>query len=575
MVGRAMEISAQAIQTVGGQSGPLQSFVAALKPGDSLAAQVLARTPEGLAVLALAGRQVQLPLPQQLLPGTILTLTVQQGSNGLQFSIQPQAGQPGAAPQPAQTSQLAPQPGAQPAPQSPANPAAAATVRATTPPPANTPLPPLVNARTGLPVPAMPSATPGQAVMARVLATPTPTTAIISVGNQELPVTLPTPSTPGAQLALVVQRGPDGLQLAHAPARGVPLAVPSTPTAPQLAGTAPTATPTPAAPQTQPTSVPGLVAPATPAAALTQATLAALGNQNSVAALLTSVLRLGDKTRDLPDEVQRALGRLSQAVLSLNGKGPDAAALQRAISRSGVFLESQLAAGSGGPQIQGDLKALLLNVQRALGNWLGADAQSGVVSGKQPPPPQPGAMPRAAMPPAGPGFADDASPETIGKTLLSQTDAALSRLRLHQMASLPDRPDAIGARHDIRMEIPVTIGQQPGVLSLVITPDEDNQDPEKKKKKNWRVQFAVNASVIGEVGAEVGLLGERANVVLSAAEPETAEALDADIAELSEAFEAVGLTPGALRVRRIGAPPPKSGFDHTENASGKLLDRDT
>jgi len=79
------------------------------------------------------------------------------------------------------------------------------------------------------------------------------------------------------------------------------------------------------------------------------------------------------------------------------------------------------------------------------------------------------------------------------------------------------------------MEIPVTIGQQPGVLSLVISPDEDNQDPEKKKKKNWRVQFAVNASVIGEVGAEVGLLGDRTNVVLSAAEPETAQALDADV----------------------------------------------
>ncbi len=190
--------------------------------------------------------------------------------------------------------------------------------------------------------------------------------------------------------------------------------------------------------------MPGLVAPATPAAALNQAALAALGNQNSVVALLTSVLRLGDRTRDLPDEVQRALGRLSQAVLSLEGKAPDATALQRAVARSGVFLESQLAAGSGGTQIQGDLKALLLNVQRALGNWLGADAQSAVVSGKQPPPPQAGAMPRAAMPPAAPGFADDASPETIGKTLLSQTDAALSRLRLHQMASLPDRPRCCG-----------------------------------------------------------------------------------------------------------------------------------
>ena len=62
-------------------------------------------------------------------------------------------------------------------------------------------------------------------------------------------------------------------------------------------------------------------------------------------------------------------------------------------------------------------------------------------------------------------------------------------------------------------------------FSLVITRDDEGDTPE-KKKKNWRVQFAVNASVIGEVGAEVGLLGGRTNVVLSAAEPDTAEALD-------------------------------------------------
>ena len=79
---RAMEISAQSIQTVGGQSGPLQSFVAALKPGDSLTAQVLGRSPAGLALVALAGKPVQLPLPHTLLPGTVLTLTVQQGTNG-------------------------------------------------------------------------------------------------------------------------------------------------------------------------------------------------------------------------------------------------------------------------------------------------------------------------------------------------------------------------------------------------------------------------------------------------------------------------------------------------------------
>ena len=297
---------------------------------------------------------------------------------------------------------------------------------------------------------------------------------------------------------------------------------------------------------------------ATPAAALAQASLASLGNQNSVSALLASVLRLGDRTRELPNDVQRAMQRLTGSALPLEAKPPSAQALQQAIARSGAFLESRLAAGTSDDGVANDLKAILLVLRRSLGDWLGSGTKPGILSGKQPSLPQPGSAPRAPPPQNAVPMADDQPITDIGKHLLSQTDAALSRLRLHQMASLPERMDtAPGAKQNIHLEVPITLGQQAGVLSLVITRDEEGNTPD-KQKDSWRVQFAINASVIGEVGAEVGLLAGRTNVVLSAEAPETVTALNDALGELTEALEAVGLTPGILRVRSQGATPPQS-----------------
>ncbi|MBU1176341.1 MAG: flagellar hook-length control protein FliK, partial [Alphaproteobacteria bacterium] len=306
-----------------------------------------------------------------------------------------------------------------------------------------------------------------------------------------------------------------------------------------------------------------------------QATLAALGNQNSVSVLLASVLKLGDRARELPDAVQRAIVRLSAAVLPLDGEGPDAQALQRAIVRSGAFLESRLGAGAGNAAVEGDLKAVLLTLRQVLGFWLGPEARPLVLAGKSPPPPQPGVAPRAPAPAPSPDAVDDRPITDIGKTLLSQTDAALSRLRLGQIASLPDRPDAAPAAHkDVHLDLPVTLGQQPGVLSLVISRDDEGDTPDRRNPA-WRVQFSINASVIGEVGAEVGLLGGRTIVVLSAAEPETVEALTAGLGELADGLAAGGLMPGALRVRRLGAPPPSAFPAATQKPSSHYLDRDT
>ena len=590
-----MEISAQSIQTVGGQSGQLATLAAGLKPGDSLAAQVLARNPAGQALVAIAGKQVHLPLPPSLTPGTLLTLTVQQGANGLQFLVEPQvntalarpavpAGQQAPIPQTAAnpaTSTGTPTTqtqSAQPQASAPAATSARPAAPVPLPPTASgqAPLPPLVNTRTGIPVPAPHGTTPGQTLSAQVLSTPTSNTAIISLGNQELPVLLLAPSRPGAVLPLVVQSGPQGLQIAHAPPGGSPLSASSPAPAPASSGPAPSGATPASTTQSSPSQSGAVAVPAaSPAPALAQASLASLGNQNTVATLLASVLRLGDRSRELPDEVQRAVARLAGSALQLGAKAPDAQALQRAIARSGVFLEAQLAAGATNDGVDGDLKSLLLVLRRSLSDWLGPEAKPAVLSGKPPPPPQPGAAPRAPSPPPTPVL-DDQPITELGKSLLSQTDAALSRMRLHQMASLPDRMDgAPAAKQDIHLEIPITLGQQAGVLGLVITRDEEGETGG-EKKDTWRVQFSINANVIGEVGAEIGLLAGRTNVVLSAVEPDTVTALSEGIGDLTEALEAVGLTPGILRVRRQGTTPPPSGFTTAPAPqSSHYLDRDT
>jgi hypothetical protein len=67
------------------------------------------------------------------------------------------------------------------------------------------------------------------------------------------------------------------------------------------------------------------------------------------------------------------------------------------------------------------------------------------------------------------------------------------------------------------------------------------------------VRFAINFSVIGEVGAHVLLRGKRASVTLWAERDDTAEALDGMLAELTDAFAAAGLETGSIQCRH-GVP---------------------
>jgi hypothetical protein len=153
------------------------------------------------------------------------------------------------------------------------------------------------------------------------------------------------------------------------------------------------------------------------------------------------------------------------------------------------------------------------------------------------------------------------APRDVARALHSETDAAISRVKLGQLAALPDSPNAPATRQpELRMELPFLIGHELVMAQLQIS--RDGKRSAGDRKRGWTMRFAMNFSVSGEVGAEIGLLGKAVNVHLWAAEPETAEALNAALPELAAALSAIGLDPGAVRIRNAVPEPARIASGH-------------
>lgn len=196
-----------------------------------------------------------------------------------------------------------------------------------------------------------------------------------------------------------------------------------------------------------------------------------------------------------------------------------------------------------------------------------ADGQSEevVVRTNLPPPPYRGSLPSAqAM--ASPLLSADTPLSKIVRRLLSDTDAALSRQTLLQVASLPDRPDAPGARLDPtaprwNFEIPFATQQGTAMAQFEISRDSDASTPDPAKRV-WRARFSLDVEPAGPVHALVSLIGERASVRMWAERPYTARQLRGGAGDLVQALAQAALTPGDIVVHD-GAPPavalPKAG----------------
>ena len=186
-----------------------------------------------------------------------------------------------------------------------------------------------------------------------------------------------------------------------------------------------------------------------------------------------------------------------------------------------------------------------------------------------PPPPFRGAQP-AAQPIALPSLPPDAPLATAAHQLLADTDAAIARQTLLQVASLPDRVDTAGARIDPaaprwNFEIPFVTPQGTAMAQFEIARDGGNEV--EAAKRVWRARFSLDVEPAGPVHALVSLTGDTTSVRMWAERPATAAQLRAGAAQLSQALAKAELQPGDI-VIRDGTPPQSKPAP-----AGHFLDR--
>lgn len=193
-----------------------------------------------------------------------------------------------------------------------------------------------------------------------------------------------------------------------------------------------------------------------------------------------------------------------------------------------------------------------------------------VVRTSTPPPPFGGALP-TAQPVALPGLSSAASSEEIARRLLDDTDAAISRQVLLQIASLPDRVDTAGTRLDQMMprwnfEIPFAVPVGTAVAQFEISRDAAGHDTEAATRV-WRARFSIDVEPAGPVHALVSLAGDTTAVRLWAERSSTVSRLRAGALQLTQALNRAELQPGDIIIGEGAPPQPKPA------PAGHFLDR--
>ena len=225
---------------------------------------------------------------------------------------------------------------------------------------------------------------------------------------------------------------------------------------------------------------------------------------------------------------------------------------------------SALAAALNAGPTSGASLNLLQEALQELGNPVRAaalpkDIQGGelTVHTNTPPPPFRGALP-TAQPIAAPSIAPNAPLVATAHHLLDDTDAAIARQTLLQVASLPDRVDASAPKIDMtaprwNFEIPFVTPQGTAMAQFEISRDGGGQEVEAAKRV-WRARFSLDVEPAGPVHALVSLVGDKTSVRMWAERPATVAQLRDGAAQLSQALSRAELQPGDI-VIRDGTPP--------------------
>jgi Flagellar hook-length control protein FliK len=187
-----------------------------------------------------------------------------------------------------------------------------------------------------------------------------------------------------------------------------------------------------------------------------------------------------------------------------------------------------------------------------------------------PPPPINGALP-SAQPVVPATLAPHAPVEAALQHLLADTDGAIARQTLLQVASLPGQTDTSAARLDPSVprwnfEIPFITPQGTAMAQFEISRDGGSREGDAAKRV-WRARFSLDVEPAGPVHALVSLSGERTSVRMWAERPATASQLRAGVSQLSQALSRAELLPGDIVVRDGAPVQPASA------PAGHFLDR--
>ena len=187
-----------------------------------------------------------------------------------------------------------------------------------------------------------------------------------------------------------------------------------------------------------------------------------------------------------------------------------------------------------------------------------------------PPPPINGALP-AAQPVASATLSARLPLEAALQHLLGDTDGAIARQTLLQIASLPGQLDASASRIDMaaprwNFEIPFATPQGTAMAQFEISRDGGGREVA-AAKATWRARFSLNVEPAGPVHSLVSLNGDRTSVRMWAERPSTASQLRAGVSQLTQALSRAELKPGEI-VIRDGAPQQPASA-----AAGHFLDR--
>ncbi|MCC7413011.1 MAG: flagellar hook-length control protein FliK [Gammaproteobacteria bacterium] len=295
-------------------------------------------------------------------------------------------------------------------------------------------------------------------------------------------------------------------------------------------------------------------APTTGATAEAGALRDALPRQDSPARLLANLGRLFAGARDAGPDLPAGVARTATAVLANLPTADEIsvpAGLKRAVENSGLFLEARLrrAGADARPDpalFARDFKAGLLRLLAAAPDARPDEQRPGRTAAAEPAPvPPTRQQPPQAQPRALPTLAMDLPASEVVRGLLDQADAALARVEVAQLQSLPD-PNHTATTW--LLELPVRQGEQADVLQLRVD-GEDGAGPE-GAARTWTVTLAMDLGTAGPFYARVTLAGDALSASLWAEDPATTRLVTQHIDWLASRLRAAGLDDDRLAVRQ-------------------------